>query len=400
MVEITEKAPPEVDRYRQRALIVGAVALVVCLVGVVLDRSQFFKSYLLAFVFWIGIPLGSWAILMLQHMSGGQWGIVIRRVLEASTRTFPWMVLLFIPVALGTALGAIYVWMRPDDAAVSEHLRELIHNKQAYLNLPFFLGRALFYFLVWNIWTYMLNKYSLQQDRTGERQLTSKMQGWSGPGLVMFGLTVTFAAIDWIMSLEPGWYSAIFGMLLMGGQGLSAMAFVIVMMARLSQFEPLSLVVKPKHLHDLGKLMLAFLMLWAYFAFSQFLIIWSGNIPEEAAWYVRRLNSGWKYIALAIVLIHFALPFVLLLSRDLKRNARTLSVVAITILVMRYVDLFWLTGPEFHEGHFAVSWMDLLMPIGIGGLWLWFFFGQLKARPLLPVQDPYLDEVLAPSSGH
>lgn len=400
MVEITEKAPPEIDRYRQRALAVGAVALLLCLVGLVLDRSQFFKSYLLAFVFWIGIPLGSWAILMLQHMSGGQWGLVIRRVLEAATRTFPLMVLLFVGVAIGTYLGDIYVWMRPNDATLPEHLREMIHNKQPYLNLPFFLARAVFYFLIWNLWTYLLNKWSLEQDRTGERQLTSKMQSLSGPGLVMFGLTVTFAAIDWIMSLEPGWYSAIFGILLMGGQGLSAMAFVVVMMARLSQYEPLSLVVKPKHMHDLGKLMLAFLMLWAYFAFSQFLIIWSGNIPEEASWYVRRLNSGWKYIGLAIVLLHFALPFVLLLSRDLKRNARTLSIVAITILVMRFVDLYWLTGPEFHGGRFAVSWMDLLMPIGVGGIWLWYFFGQLKTRPLLPIQDPYLEDVLAPSTGH
>jgi len=281
-----------------------------------------------------------------------------------------------------------------------EALKAMFEHKGKYLNLIFFTGRAVFYFAIWYGISHYLNKWSLEQDRTGDRDLTRKLQALSGPGLVLYGLTATFASIDWVMSLDPTWFSTIFGILFMGGQGLSAMAFVITVIVALSTCKPMSEVIQPRHLHDLGKLMLAFLMLWAYFSFSQFLIIWSGNIPEEVGWYARRLHTPWKSIGLAIVLLHFALPFVLLLSRDLKRNGRTVRLVAITILVMRYVDLYWLTGPEFHRGEFTVSWMDLIMPFGIGGIWLWFFAGQLKARPLVPLQDPYLEEALSHSAGH
>jgi hypothetical protein len=396
MIELDDKAPPEVDRFRQRALVVGIAGLLLCAVGLFFDRAQFFKSYLLAFIFWAGIALGCFAILMLQHMSGGAWGLVIRRVLEAATRTFPVLAILFLPVALGVT--SLYVWARPEEAG--EALRSALAHKRTYLNVPFFLIRAAFYFFVWIVVSHFLNRWSLEQDRTGDRIITRKLQGLSGPGLVLYGFTVTFSSVDWVMSLEPGWFSTIFGILFMGGQGLSAMAFAITVIVVLSNYRPMSEAIQPRHLHDLGKLMLAFLMLWAYFAFSQFLIIWSGNISEEAVWYTRRLHTSWRYIGLAVVVLHFALPFVLLLSRDLKRNARTVSMIAIAILAMRYVDLYWMMGPEFHEGNFTVSWMDLIMPFGIGGIWLWYFAGQLKARPLLPIQDPYLGEALSHSAGH
>jgi hypothetical protein len=402
MIEMIDKTPPEVDQYRQRALIVGVAGLVLCGAGalVMQNATQFFRSYLLSFIFWIGIALGSFAILMVQHMSGGAWGLVIRRLLESATRTFPLLVLLFIPVAVGA--DWIYPWVHPDAAGwnLSAEAKEIIHHKQAYLNFTFFLIRAVFYFLVWNGVTYFLNKWSLEQDRTGVRYLTRKMQVLSGPGLLLYGFTVTFSSIDWVMSLSPDWFSTIWGILFMGGQGLSAMAFMIAVLVLLSNRKPLSDVIAPSHMHDLGKLMLAFLMLWAYFSFSQFLIIWSGNIPEEAVWYTRRLHTGWKWVGLALVLLHFALPFVLLLSRDLKRNGRTLALVAIAIVVMRYVDLIWLTGPEFNGGHFAVSWMDFVMPFGVGGIWLAFFLYQLKTRPLIPVQDPYLEDALNHGEGH
>jgi Ni/Fe-hydrogenase subunit HybB-like protein len=245
-----------------------------------------------------------------------------------------------------------------------------------------------------------LNRWSAEQDKTGERRLTSKLQGLSGPGLVLYGLTVTFAAVDWAMSLDPEWFSTMYGLLFMAGQGLAGMAFVIAVMVLLSQRAPMNEVIKPSHLHDLGKLMLAFLMIWAYFAFSQFLIIWAGNLPEEIPYYVRRLQSSWKYVGLALIVLHFALPFVLLLSRDLKRNGRTLSVVAIGVIVMRYVDLIWLTGPELHEGRFALGWMDLMLLAGIGGVWLWFFATELNRRPLLPIRDPEIESVFASGHGH
>ncbi|HJZ67837.1 MAG TPA: hypothetical protein VKF81_06940 [Blastocatellia bacterium] len=396
MIEI-EKAPPEVDQFQRRALIVGGGAMAVCVVGAVFDLDQFFRSYLLAFIFWVGIALGCFALLMVQHMSGGAWGLVIRRLLESATRTFPLLALMFLPVAFG--VRSVYKWARPPGGA-NEALTHALAHKAPYLNIPFFLGRAVFYFAVWNLVSYFLNKWSLEQDRTGRRPLTTKLQSLSGPGLVLYGLTVTFASIDWVMSLEPQWFSTMFGILVMGGQGLSAMAFVIAVIVLLSQYKPLSEVVRRSHLHDLGKLMLAFLMLWTYFGFSQFLIIWSGNLPDEIPWYVRRLQTPWRWVGLALIVFQFALPFVLLLSRDIKRNARTLVMVASTIIVMRLVDVIWLTEPELHEGAFRIHWMDIVMPIALGGLWLAFFAYQLKTRPLLPIGDPFLETALAYAERH
>jgi len=398
MIETIDKTPPEVDGFQQRALIVGIAGVAICVLGAFFNSEQFFRSYLLAYVFWVGIALGCFAILMLQHMSGGAWGLVIRRVLESATRTFPLLAVLFIPIAIG--VRSIYIWAGPHAGEGNEALQHALDHKAPYLNVPFFIGRAVFYFAIWILLSYLLNKWSLEQDRTRHRPLTTRLQGISGPGLVLYGFTVTFASIDWIMSLEPQWFSTIFGVLVMGGQGLSAMAFIIAVVVVLSRYKPLSEVIKPSHLHDLGKLMLAFLMLWAYFGFSQFLIIWSGNLPEEIPWYVRRLQTSWKWVGLAIVLLQFALPFVLLLSRDLKRNSRRLVTVAVAVIVMRLVDLIWLTVPEFHEGAFRIHWMDLLMPIGVGGLWLAYFAYQLKQRPLLPMGDPYLEEALAHDHGH
>jgi hypothetical protein len=398
VIEMIDKIPAEVGRFQRHALIVGVIGIAVCVAGAVFNLDQFWKSYLLGYVFWAGIALGCLAILMLQHMSGGAWGLVIRRLLEASTRTFPLLALMFVPVAFG--VRSIYIWAQPVAFDAPEALKHALAHKAPYLNVPFFLTRAVFYFAVWNLMAYFLSKWSLEQDRKGHRPITSKLQALSAPGLILYGFTVTFASIDWLMSLEPQWFSTMYGILVMGGQGLSAMAFIIAVVVLLARFQPLSEVIKPKHLHDLGKLMLAFLMLWAYFSFSQFLIIWSGNLPEETPWYVRRLQSSWKWVGLSLVVLQFALPFALLLSRDLKRNARRLVVVAIAIIVMRFVDLIWMTGPEFHEGAFRIHWMDVIMPIGLGGLWLAFFAYQLKARPLLPIGDPELEQMLAHSGGH
>ena len=401
MIEGFETARVDLEGFRRRALIVGLIALVLSGVGALLSsqsREQFFRSYLLAYIFWIAIPLGCFAILMLQHMSGGVWGLVTRRVLESSTRTFPLLALLFIPLLFG--LESIFPWASPEKLAASPALSHAVEQKHIYLNVGFFIARAAFYFLVWILLARFLNHWSSEQDRTGERKLTGKLQALSGPGLLLYGLTVTFASVDWAMSLDPHWFSTIYGLLFMGGQGLAGMAFVIAVMVLLAGRKPMSDVIKPSHLHDLGKLMLAFLMIWAYFAFSQFLIIWAGNLPEEIPFYVRRIHSSWKYVGFGLIVLHFALPFVLLLSRDLKRNGRLLSIVAIGVIAMRFVDLIWLTGPELHEGVFRLSWMDLALLVGIGGVWLWYFVTQLNSRPLLPIRDPEIESVFATSHGH
>ena len=401
MIEGFETARVDLEAFRRRALITGLVAFVAGAAGALISsesREQFFRSYLLAYIFWIAIPLGCFAILMLQHMSGGVWGLVTRRVLESSTRTFPLFALLFIPLLFG--LGSIFPWASPEKLAASPALNHAVEQKHLYLNVGFFIARAVFYFLVWILVARLLNHWSSEQDRTGERRLTSKLQGLSGPGLLLYGLTVTFASVDWAMSLDPQWFSTMYGLLFMGGQGLAAMAFVIAVMVLLAGRKPMSDVIKPSHLHDLGKLMLAFLMIWAYFAFSQFLIIWAGNLPEEIPFYVRRIQSSWKYVGFALIILHFALPFVLLLSRDLKRSGRRLSAVAIAVIVMRFVDLIWMTGPELHNGSFGLSWMDLMLSVGIGGVWLWFFATQLNSRPLLPIHDPDIESVFATGHGH
>jgi hypothetical protein len=401
-------APPSTDRLQQRALIVGLVALALCVVGAFLipdGLGQFFHAYLLAYVFWTGVSVGSLAILMLHHLSGGGWGLVIRRILEAATRVIPLMFVLFIPLIFG--LKTLYEWTHPLSEIAPAH-RELIAHKQPYLNVPFFLGRFVFYFAIWGLLMFFLNKWSLEQDRTADPNLRKTMQGLSGPGIVLFGLTVTFAATDWVMSLEPEWFSTIFGMLIMAGWGLSAFAFVIIAASILSTRKPLAGTIVPLHFHDLGKLLLAFVMIWAYFGFSQFMLIWYGNLPEEIPWYLKRLRSGWQYVGLALVIFHFALPFVLLLSRDLKRHARTLSIVAGLLLVMRIVDLFWMIAPvaETHAGGalgFIINyWMYFIAPIGVGGLWLAYFAYQLRQRALLPFNDKGMDNLLeqAAAAGH
>lgn len=405
MIEGFETARVDLEGFRRRALMIGLVALAAGAAGALVSsesREQFFRSYLLAYIFWIAIPLGCLAILMLQHMSGGVWGLVTRRVLESSTRTFPLLALLFIPLLFG--LKSIFPWASPEKLAASPALNHAVEQKHLYLNIGFFIARAVFYFLVWILVTRLLNHWSAEQDRTGERKLTGKLQGLSAPGLLLYGLTVTFASVDWAMSLDPQWFSTIYGLLFMGGQGLAAMAFVIAVMVLLAGRKPMSDVIKASHLQDLGKLMLAFLMIWAYFAFSQFLIIWAGNLPEEIPFYVRRIQSSWKYVGFGLIILHFALPFVLLLSRDLKRNGRRLSAVAIGVIVMRFVDLLWMTGPELHSGSFSLSLMDwvldLLLLAGLGGVWLWFFATQLKSRPLLPINDPDIETVFASGHGH
>jgi hypothetical protein len=404
--------PQDVADRRGTALIAGIVGLVICAVGFLLDRDHFFRAYLIAYLFWLSIPLGSLALMMVHHQSGGAWGLVIRRIFEASSRTLPALAILFLPIVLG--MGHLYPWTHADHVAADE----ILQHKAPYLNTPFFLVRALVYFATWIGLAWVLSKWSRRQDE-GDLGATRRMQLISGGGLVLYGLTVTFASVDWMMSINPHWFSTMFGFLAMGGQGLAALAFAIVIATILWRREPMHTVFNPGHFHDLGKLMLAFVMLWAYFNFSQYLIIYSGNLVEEIPYYVARTSHGWQYLALVLVVFHFAAPFALLLSRDLKRNAGRLVTIAIAILVMRFVDFIFLVSPDFsasganmhllppaqpgeeaHVSHFFVHWLDLAAPLGIGGIWVWLFLTQLAERPLLPVRDPHLAEALESAGSH
>ena len=372
------------DRLQQRALVVGVAGIALCGVGFFINPRQFFRSYLLAYLFWVGIPLGSLAVLMVHHLVGGAWGAVIRRVLEAATRTLPLLTLLFVPLVFG--VHELYIWTRPDVVIADA----LLQRKSAYLNIPFFLLRSALYFIVWLGVVYALNAWSLAQDQAEAEPAERRMRLLSGPGLVLYVLTVTFAAVDWMMSLEPHWFSTLYGVLVIVGQLLATLAFAVAVSARLAQTPPLAQVIAPGHFHDLGNLLLAFVMIWAYMAISQFLIIWSANLPEEITWYLQRMRGGWAWVALGLMLFYFSLPFLLLLSRGIKQRAKLLVWVASAIFVMHLVDVFWMVVPAFQPTGVFVHWLDAAALMAIGGIWIGVFVWQLKRRPLLPVHDPGL----------
>jgi hypothetical protein len=379
---------PELAPRQRQLLMAGGVGLAVSLVGLFFNPTQFLQSYLMAYMFVLGIALGCLALGMVHQLSGGAWGVVIRRPIGAAARTLPLLTLLFLPIALG--MRHLYVWT---DASLVAH-DEVLQHKHVYLNVPFFLIRAAIYFAVWNALSYFLNAWSLEQDETGDPRIARRMQRLSAGGLLAYGLTITFASFDWLMSLEPHWFSTIYGVLILGGQGLSALAFLIAVLVWLSRRPPLDDIIAPEHFHDLGNLMLAFVMLWAYFAFSQYLIIWSGNLPEEIAWYLHRLQTGWRFVGLSLVLFHFVAPFCLLLSRAVKREAQMIVKVALGVLIVRLVDLFWLIAPEFHTAGVWVSWLDVVLPLSLTAIWLGYFVWQLRGRAILPMHDPQFDEAL------
>jgi hypothetical protein len=393
---LAERPTADLARLRSRALLLGAVGLAGAAAGYFVEtRSLFFQSYLIAYIFWIGVTLGSLALLMVQYLSGGAWGLFARRVFEASTRTLPLMLVLFVPIAMN--LTTLFPWSRPEAAT-----DPVIQDKALYLNVNFFYVRVGLYFLIWGALVFFLNRWSSEQDGAATRAPGPKdgrLRVLSGPGLVLYMITITFMSVDWIMSLEPHFTSTIFGILTVGGQGLSAMAFAIATLAVLSRFKPVSDVAQPDYFHDLGKLMLAFVMLWAYFNVSQLIIIWSGNLPEEIPWYIDRLHGLWMPVAWVVLFGHFVIPFSLLLSRDLKRHTTRLYWLALFILLMRVIDIVWTIGPVFRHDGTTLHWLDFAMVLAMGGLWLSFFYRNLGARALVPAHDPYFKEAMA-HGGH
>jgi hypothetical protein len=393
MAPDTLPVPAALSRLERLALPVGAVFLLATAAGFAMDRGQFLRSWLFGLLFWLGIAVGSLGLAMLNHLTGGLWGAVPRRFHEAAARTVPYLGILFVPILLGAA--AVYPWAAPEAAQ-----DEVILRKAAYLNVPFFAARAVLYFAIWTGLGRLLSRWSAQQDAGPDAGRGARLRGLSGLGLVILSGATTFAAIDWGMSLAPHWFSTMYGVLFIVGWTLSALAFTIVLLARVASEAPFDRALRPVTVHDLGKLLLAFTMLWAYVNFSQLLIVWSGNVSEETPFYLRRLQGGWQVLAILLLVFHFALPFALLLSRPLKRNARALATVAWLMLAMQLVDLYWLIGPDL-AGHgpsappLHLSWMDLAAVAGIGGLWLFLFARQARTRPVLPVGEPAVRALLA-----
>jgi Ni/Fe-hydrogenase subunit HybB-like protein len=371
------------ERVRQIAMIVALVALAVCLLGLFFDSARVIQSYLFGYLYWIGITLGCLGLLIIQFAIRARWGLAIRRLLEAGALTIPLLVALFIPIVLGA--GVLYPWApvgEPAPLLVGQQAQLQIQRNLEYLNTPFFIARAVVYFVVWIALAYALRRLSRRQDTEADPAVVQRLKSLSIFGAVLLGFTVTFAMIDWVMSLEPQWSSTIYaGMVAMGGL-LAAFALVIALLTRLRDYEPFAAITSPGLLNDLGNLLLAALLMWAYLAFSQFLVIWTGNLSEEIPWYLRRLDGGWLVVALIIVVLHFIVPFVLLLSPQVKRHARSLGLVAALLVVMHLIETYWLVIPAFPQRGFVLT--DIAAPVGIGGLWVAVFVWQLKRSPLLP----------------
>ena len=403
---MTYNPPADIDARRSRSLVIGVGALVLCAIGFFINRDQFFRAWLIGYMLWLGVALGSMGLMMIHHLSGGAWGMVVRRVWEASSRTLPLLTLLFVPVALG--MNRLYPWTHAELMQTDEILR----HKATYFNPVFFLGRAAFYFIGWNLLAWRLTALSRAQDE-GHLEATRSMQRLSGGGLVFLALSITFVGVDWFMSLNPDFYSTMFGFLFMNYLGLAGLAFTILMAAYLRSAAPMGALFRPSHFADYGKLTLAFVMMWAYFQFSQYLLVYAANLKDEIPYVLTRIEGGWQYLALFLLVFQFVVPFCLLLSRPLKRTPDRLVRLALWLLVVRVIDTFMYVTPEFssaganrwfvageHGSVFFVNWLDVVTPVAIGGLWFWMFYTQLRQRPLLPIGDPYLAAALESTGGH
>lgn len=376
---------PQLNRLQTLALIVGGVGLVLLALGWFLNPAQFFPAYLVGYVLWVQVALGCLVILMIYNMTGGGWGYVTQRILRAGMLTLPLLAVLFIPLLLG--LPTLYEWARPEAVAHDE----LLQHKLPYLNVPFFIGRTVIYFVVWIGLAFLLNRWLLQQDESFDLTLSRRLQAISGLGLGAFGLTATFASIDWMMSLEPHWFSTIYGFMFATGTAAAGFAFITIPLAWLMKRTPLVEAVSKLNINDLGNFLLACVMLWAYMALSQYIIIWSGNVAEVTPWYFRRTNGGWEFVGFLLTAFHFVVPFLVLLSRTVKRRIQWLVKVAALVVFMRLFDLYWLIIPAFHET-FYFDWLIIIAPIAIGGLWIAAFIWQLNKKSLLPLYDSGVEE--------
>lgn len=382
-----------VARVRGISLTVGAIGAALCAAGYFFQPERFFQAYLFGYLFWLGLTLGSMVVVMIHGLTGGGWGLAIRRVSEAAMGTLPLMALLFTPLLSGIYL--LYEWSHHD---VVEH-DVVLKAKSAYLNVEGFQIRAAAVFAVWLLFWGLLKLWSPSDDRNPDSPRSLRLQRASGVGLLLYGLAITFASVDWVMSLEPHWFSSMYGILFAASQALSGLTFAILAITALDRFEPWRRIATVSRRHDLGNLLLAFTMFWAYVSFMQYLIIWSGNLPEENVWYLNRSAGGWQLIVIALMGLSFAVPFFLLLLRDVTCHRLRLCQVAALLLGMQAVNLFWLIEPAFSPKQFTIHWLHLASLAAVGGFWLAMFAWRLPALAMLPIDDPELTEAVDERAG-
>lgn len=385
----------KLERLKVTGILLGFLGLAGGVLGAWRNPRQFFISYLAAYVFWLGLSLGCLGVAMMHHLTGGRWGFIARRLLEAGFMTLPLMVLLFLPILLG--LRWLYPWAQPTISAMAGP--EILRNQTLYLNVPGFCARTVVFMLVWLVLALCLRRSSLQQDLTESPTPTIRLRALSGPGIVIYPVTVTFAFIDWLMSIEPDWYSTMFMVIILIGQILSAFAWITLLLFWLSRDAPFAGVLNRLHFHNLGNLLLAFVVFWTYVTFSQCLIIYSGNLPQEINWYLHRIAGGWKWIVWMLVLFHFFVPFFLLLFRVMKQSSTRLAAIAALVLVAHAIEAYWLVEPAFFQKSLHLHWLDFVLFAGVGGSWMALFAVILPRRALLPVNDPRIEYTLSETAN-
>jgi hypothetical protein len=420
-------APAFVDGWKTRALMVGAVSLLVAVGLAFLGQAQdglgwshFLRGWLLGMVLTFGWAVGGLALLMVQYVSGGKWGLLLRRPLEAMSRTLPLIFGYWLVIAMAVWFKKMYLWAKvdgSDPAAVAAALKSgFINEAQAHaitfkrpmLNPESFIVVGLFCFTVWAFYMWRLNRMGLERDADSPANTPmwiKKFENLSGPGIVVYALTMTAAVIYWVMSLDPTWYSSVYGLLFLVGQGYSVLALGIIVSIALSKAEPFKTILRQTEQHDLGKFTFAFVMLNIYLGFSQFLIIWSGNLPEEIPWYLDRIRGHWGVIITLDFIFHWLIPFTMLLSRDIKRNKKRLTRVCQWMIFAKAFDLFWLIEPNFKDAarnlHFSWGILEYAaVPTAMVAFWVAFYCTRLKMRPLVQTNDPHLEEILEPEHAH
>lgn len=382
--------------WQRRALLFAVVGLAIAVAGWIFYPAAFYRGYMIAFCLWLGASLGSLAWVLIFQLTGGAWGVMLRRTMEASARCLPLMALAFLPIAF--SLPQIYVWAVPANVEAST----LLQHKAPYLNIEFFQIRAAIYFVIWIALAMLMSRYSRLLESGFSQKVARRYRLVGAGGLVLYAATITFASVDWVMSLTPDWYSTMFPVIFAIGQFFTSLAFSVLMLSILRGTNDLKPIVTPARCQDLGSLLLALTMLWAYTAFSQFMLIWTANLPEENAWYQPRMYDGWKIWGICLIIFQFIAPFALLLLKENKRDLNRLRLVAILVLVMRVLDLTWQIVPSINHGqemqtvmeHWAGLGLTVASIAGIGGLWMWLFVAQIQRLPLVASRDPRTLELL------
>ena len=366
--------------------VLGAAA---CALLGMANPKQFFFSWLVSFVFFLSLALGGLFFVLIQYASQGSWGIVVRRIGESVFATIPVMAVLFLPLLLG--LHDLYSWSAPGAA---EH-DALLRWKAPYLNLPFFLIRAALYFGIWSFIALLYYRGSRGQDVTGDPKVSTRLRRFAGPAIIVLALTQTLASIDWIMSLTPHWYSTMFGVYFFSGSFVGFIALLSVVVVAMRRAGLLDTVISPEHLHDIGKFLFAFTAFWAYIAFSQFLLIWYANLPEETIFYKARIEGSWRTVSILLVVGHFGIPFFYLMGRAVKRRGSTLAIGGAWLLVMHFLDLYWQVMPTLHPEGIRPSVLDVAAFVAVGGCFVTAASWLMRRHALVPLRDPRLAESLA-----